>query len=121
MKLILPKYFLTQINYLQNRDFGNATEAANKIIDSLNQWENSDLLLFKTNAEGTVYFIDEVINYLKVERQDENLDNTNPLNRYLLSLLYLSEILEAKIVFLVSSPEFINKCRILNFNTVTLE
>ncbi|MDB9322754.1 hypothetical protein PN483_06045 [Nodularia spumigena CS-591/04] len=120
LDIVLPQYFLTQINHLSNSDFGNATESANTIINSLNQWEDSDLLLFKTNAEGRVYFIDESINYLKVDSQYQYIDNTNLLDRYLLSLLYLSNILEVKIVFLASSPEIINKCRILNFDTVTL-
>ncbi|KZL49923.1 hypothetical protein A2T98_10085 [Nodularia spumigena CENA596] len=120
LDIVLPQYFLTQINHLSNSDLGNATESANTIINSLNQWEDSDLLLFKTNSEGRVYFIDESINYLKVENQYQYIDNTNLLDRYLLSLLYLSNILEAKIVFLASSPEILKKCRILNFDTLTL-
>ncbi len=119
LDIVLPQYFLTQITHLSNSNFGNATVSANKIINSLHRWENSNLL-FKTNAKGTVYFIAEAINYLKVDSQYQNIDNTNLLDRYLLSLLYLSNILEAKIVFLASSPEMIGKCRILNLDPVTL-
>ena len=121
LDIVLPQYFLTQINHLKNSDFGNATVAANKIINSLKQWEDTDLLLFTTNNGGKVYFIDETINYSKIERQYQSIDNTNPLDRYLLSILYLSNILEAKIVFLASSSEIIRKCHILNFDSVTLE
>ncbi|MDP5337457.1 MAG: hypothetical protein NWQ28_02635 [Nodularia sp. (in: cyanobacteria)] len=120
LDIVLPQYFLTQLNHLSNSNFGNSTESANIIINSLNQGEDSNLLLFKTNAEGTAYFIDEAINYLKVDSQYQNIDSTNLLDRYLLSLLYLSNILEAKIVFLAASPEIIGKCRILNLDTVTL-
>jgi len=120
LDIVLPQYFFTQINYLKNGDFGDATIAANKIINSLNQREDPDLFFFKTTHEGTIYFIDEAINYLNVDKTHQNLDKTNPIDRYLLSLLYLSEILRAKIFILVSSPEIIDKCRILNFDPVTL-
>jgi len=121
LDIVLPQYLLTQINHLSNSDFGNITVSANKIINSLNQQEDTEFLLFKTNSQGKIYFIDETINYLQINRQYENIDNTTPLDRYLLSLLYLSNILEAKIVFLASSPEIIRKCRIFNFDPVTIE
>lgn len=119
--IILPKYFFTQLNFLKNRDLGNATVAANKIINSLKQCGDTDILLFTNNNGGKVYFIDETINYLNLDNEYTNLDSTNPLDRYLLSLLYISNILEAKIFFLSSSPEINCKCRILNFDPVTLE
>ena len=40
---------------------------------------------------------------------------------YLFSLLKLSENLEAKIVFLASSPELICKCNVLNIEVVIVE
>lgn len=121
LDVVLPQYFLTQVNYLKDSSFGDATVAANKIINSLKKWENTDLLLFQTNEGGKVYFIDETINYIKLQRQYQNIDNTNPIDRYLLSILYLSEIIEAKIVFLASSVEIIRRCNILNFDTITLK
>ena len=40
---------------------------------------------------------------------------------YLYSLLKLSENLEAKIVFLASSPEIIRKCNALNIEVIIIE
>lgn len=43
------------------------------------------------------------------------------LDCYLYSLLKLSENLEAKIVFLASSPEIIRKCNALNIEVIIVE
>jgi len=119
--VILPKYFYTQLTHLSQGSFQNATDAATLIINSLSKWAESDILIFKTVAGGTVYFTDEAANCGSFDNSYENLDIRNPLDRYLLSLLKLSETLEAKIVFLASSPEVIRKCRTLNFEVATLE
>ncbi|MBR8837883.1 MAG: hypothetical protein DSM106950_28730 [Stigonema ocellatum SAG 48.90 = DSM 106950] len=91
------------------------------IVNSLMKWGESDVLIFKTVGGGTVYFIDEATNHVNIDNQYENIDTTNLLDRYLLSLLKLSETLEAKIVFLASSRGVIRKCRTLNFEIATLE
>lgn len=120
LDIILPQYLLTQINHLSNSDFGNVTVSANKILTSLKPQENTDLLIFNTNTQGKIYFIDETIHHLQINRQYENIDPAIPINRYLLSLLYLSNILESQVIFLASSSEIIRKCRIFNFETVNL-
>ena len=73
-----------------------------------------DVLIFKTVAGGTVYFIDEKIH-------QTNIDTNSLLDCYLYSLLKLSENLEAKIVFLTSSPEIIRKCNDLNIEVIIVE
>jgi|694.fasta_scaffold68497_7 hypothetical protein len=120
LDIVLPQYILTQINHLSNSDFGNVTVSANKILTSLQPTENTDLLIFNTNNKGTIYFIDETIYHLQINREYENIDPAIPINRYLLSLLYLSNILESQIIFLAASSEIIRKCRIFNFETVNL-
>ena len=119
--VILPKYFYTQLTHLSQGNFQNATDAATIIVNSLSKWAESDILIFKTVSGGTVYFTDEAANCGSFDNSYENLDTRNLLDRYLLSLLKLSETLEAKIVFLASSPEVIRKCRTLNFEIATLE
>ena len=119
--VILPKYFYTQLTHLSQGNFQNATDAATIIVNSLSTWAESDILIFKTVAGGTVYFTDEAANCGSFDHSYDNLDTRNLLDRYLLSLLKLSETLEAKIVFLASSPEVVRKCRTLNFEIATLE
>lgn len=121
LDIVLPQYLLTQINHLTNSDFGDVTVSANKILTSLQPNENTDLLIFNTNTQGTIYFIDETIHHLQTNRQYENIDPAIPLNRYLLSLVYLSTILESQVIFLASSNDIIRKCRIFNFETVNLK
>ncbi len=119
--IVLPKYFYSQITHLSQGDFQVATDAATRILNSLINREQSDVLIFKTSTGGTVYFIDEVANCRSFDNPYENLNTTNLLDRYLLSLLKLSETLESKIVFIASSAEVIRKCRTLNFEVATLE
>jgi hypothetical protein len=119
--IVLPKYFYSQITHLSQGDFQVATDAATRILNSLINREQSDVLIFKTSTGRTVYFIDEVANCRSFDNPYENLNTTNLLDRYLLSLLKLSETLESKIVFIASSAEVIRKCRTLNFEVATLE
>lgn len=112
--IILPKYFYTQLQNLSLGNFQSATDNATLIINSLIEYEKSDILMFKTVAGGTVYFIDEKIH-------QTNIENNSLLDCYLFSLLKLSENLEAKIVFLSSSPEIIDKCKAFNFKVVIVE
>ena len=112
--IILPKYFYTQLQHLSSGNFQSATNNANLIINSLIEHDESDVLIFQTVAGGTVYFIDEKIH-------NTNLDTNSLLDCYLFSLLKLSENLEAKIVFLTSSPETIGKCQNLNFEVAIIE
>ncbi|WP_414620245.1 hypothetical protein [Calothrix sp. CCY 0018] len=112
--IILPKYFYTQLQHLSLGNFQSATEAANLIINSLIEHDDPEILIFKTVAGGTVYFIDEKLH-------QTNLDTNSLLDCYLFSLLKLSENLEAKIVFLTSSPEIIRKCQALNFEVAIVE
>ncbi len=51
----------------------------------------------------------------------DNLDFRNPIDRYLLSLAKISEILDAKVVFITSSSEIFSKCRFLHFDIGTIE
>jgi len=119
--IILPKYFYSQITHLSQGNFQVATDAATVILNSLIKQEQSDVLIFQTVNGGIVYFTDEATHKLNIDNCYENLDIKNLLDRYLLSLLKLSEILEAKTVFVASSAEVIRKCRSLNFEVATLE
>lgn len=112
--IILPKYFYTQLQHLSLGNFQSATEAANLIINSLIQYDESDILMFKTVAGGTVYFIDE-------RQHQTNIDTNSLLDCYLYSLIKLFENLEAQIVFLASSPEIIGKCDVLNIEVIIVE
>ncbi len=112
--IILPKYFYTQLQHLSSGNFQSATDTANLIINSLIEYDESEVLIFKTVAGGTVYFIDEKIH-------QRNTENNSLLDCYLYSLLKLSENLEAKIVFLASSPEIIRKCNALNIEVIIVE
>ncbi len=76
-------------------------------------------LFFKTVYNGNIYFIDESLYHSK--NKDYPINNETLLDCYLLSLLEISQILEAKIIFITSSPEVIKKCRLLNFEIGTLE
>lgn len=76
-------------------------------------------MLFQTVCNGCVYFVDEGIYH--VNNNQYSLNGNNLLERYLLSLLKISAILESKVIFVTSSPEVIRKYRILNFEIGTLE
>lgn len=119
--IVLPKYFYTQLAHLSNGNFPTATDAAIKIMNSFMRQRESDVLIFKTISGGTVYFTNEEANCVNIDTSYENLEPRNLLDRYLLSLLKLSETLKAKIVFLASSPEVIRKCRTLHFEIATIE
>ncbi len=112
--IILPKYFYTQLQHLSLGNFQSATDTANLIINSLIEYDESEILIFKTVAGGTVYFIDEKV-------YQTNIDNNSLLDCYLYSLLKLSENIEAKIVFLASFPELIRKCNALNIEVIIVE
>ncbi|MGB3652418.1 MAG: hypothetical protein WBA41_14540 [Rivularia sp. (in: cyanobacteria)] len=112
--IILPKYFYTQLQHLSLGNFQSATDNANLIINSLIEYDESEILIFKTVGGGTVYFIDEKV-------YQTNIDNNSLLDCYLYSLIKLSENLEAKIVFLTSSPELIRKCNALNIEVIIIE
>ncbi len=111
--IILPKYFYTQLQHLSLGNFQSATDSANLIINSLLEYDD-EVLIFKTVGGGTVYFIDEKIHQI-------NTDTNSLLDCYLYSLIKLSENLEAKIVFLTSSPEIIRKCHALNIEVIIVE
>lgn len=116
--MILPYFFYGQLNYLKNQNFETATKSAYDILQALtNQAEaDSELLLFQSKNNGHIYFYDDrIINYLdfQVSNFDKTLDEKHPIDRYLLSLLILSDILECHIVFITSSPELIRKCHLL--------
>ncbi|MCC5631688.1 hypothetical protein LC613_28640 [Nostoc sphaeroides CHAB 2801] len=119
--VILPKYFYNQLIFLSQGNFQSASDAANTILNSLIKLVESDILTFKTITGGTVYFIDEATQYIDIDNCYENIDIRNPLDPYLLSLIKLSAILEAKIIFIASTPEIIRKCRYLNFEIANLE
>jgi hypothetical protein len=89
------------------------------ILNSLTQQVESDYLFFKTVCNGNIHFIDESLYHSK--NKDYAITNQTLLDCYLLSLLEISQILEAKIIFITSSPEVIKKCRLLNFEIGTLE
>ncbi len=112
--IILPKYFYTQLQHLSLGNFQSATDNANLIINSLIEYDESEILIFKTVGGGTVYFIDEKIH-------QTNIDTNSLLDCYLYSLIKLSENLEAKIVFLTSSAEIIRKCNALNIEVIIVE
>ncbi|GAB4304738.1 MAG: hypothetical protein Fur0025_46580 [Oscillatoriaceae cyanobacterium] len=118
--VVLPKYFYLQLVHLKNGDFESATEGAKKIIDSLRPSSAEDLLIFQTLAGGTVYFHDQEINLDNFHAYG-NLDFNNPLDRYFLNLAKISEILAAQVVFITSSTEIFQKCRVLHFERATVE
>ncbi|NEQ72777.1 MAG: hypothetical protein F6K23_06650 [Okeania sp. SIO2C9] len=115
--VILPKYFYNQLVYLTEGDFTQATQAAEKIINSLERQEIPNLLIFKTISEGTIYFYNEEINAKPIG----DLDTRNPIDRYMLGLINIAEILECQTIFLPLSSEIINKCRALNIDVTNAE
>lgn len=119
--VVLPKYFYLQLLHLTNGNFGSATDEATKIIDSLLPTSAEDVLIFQTSAGGTIYFHDQEISLNNFQGISDNLDCRNPLDRYLLSLAKISEILDAKVVFITSSSEILSKCRFLHFDIGTIE
>lgn len=119
--IVLPKYFITQLEFLRNGDFASATIAADQIINSLLRQETSELLIYTTRSNGTVYFIDQEINFNTFSNNYANLDIKNPLDRYLLSLLNLSSIIEAKIMFFPLTAPIMQKCLILGFELASTE
>ena len=112
--IVLPKYFYMQLEHLKNGDFQSFTEAAAKIVDSLEMQEVENLLIFKNCKGGTVYFHDQQKNMENIDVTNEILDSGNHFDQYLISLLRLAEFLECQIVFLASSSEIIRKCENLN-------
>ncbi|RUT04760.1 hypothetical protein DSM106972_043290 [Dulcicalothrix desertica PCC 7102] len=117
--VILPKFFYIQLTYLSQANYQVVTDAASTVINSLVKSIESNDLLFYTSYNGSVYFVDEAIYH--VNNNQCFIDGNSLLERYLLSLLKISEILESKVIFITSSPEVIRKCRILNFEIGTLE
>lgn len=117
--VILPKYFYLQLTHLSQGNHQVVTDIASTLINSLVKRTESNDLLFYTSYNGSVYFVDEAVYY--VNNSQYSLDGNSLLERYLLSLLKISEILESKVIFITSSPEVIRKCRILNFEIGTLE
>jgi hypothetical protein len=119
--VVLPKYFYLQLLYLKNSNLGSATYEATKIIDSLLPISAEDLLIFQTSSGGKIYFHDQEISLSNYQRISDNLDFRNPFDRYLLSLAKISEILDAKVVFITSSSEIFSRCRFLHFDIGTIE
>jgi hypothetical protein len=124
--MILPQFFYGQLNYLKSQDFEIATKSASDILEALtNQAEaDSELLLFQSRNNGHVYFSDDrILNPLdfKINNFDRTLDEQHPIDRYLLSLLILSDILECQIVFITSSQELVRKCHLLQFQMANPE
>ena len=117
--VILPQYFYIQLMHLKQGNYQVATDAASTVINSLVKSIESNDLLFYTSYNGSVYFVDEAIYH--VNNNQCFIDGNSLLERYLLSLLKISEILESKVIFITSSPEVVRKCRILNFEIGTLE
>ena len=115
--VILPRYFYNQLVYLTERDFTQATQAAEKIINSLERQEIPNLLIFKTISEGTIYFHNEEINVQAIG----DLDMRNPIDRYIVGLINIAEILECSTIFLPLSSEIINKCCALNMDVTNTE
>ncbi len=120
--LVLPEYFYIQLNYLKNGVFGNATESAIQILNQLNPHPESELLLFNNSYNGTIYFINQEIYQQNIyEKYQNNLTRENPLERYLLSLVILGEILPAKISFITTSSEIMRKLYDLEFEIGNIE
>ena len=119
--IVLPQYFYIQLLHLKNGDFESATDDAIKIIDSLILSATEGLLFFKTGAGGIVYFHNQEISVENFQESSGILDLKHPLDRYLLSLTQLSEILDTQIVFIASSPKVIHKCSKLHLIPATIE
>jgi hypothetical protein len=119
--IILPKYFYLQLEHLSKGNFLSGTASAKKIIDSLHRQEADDLLVFKTVCGATVYFHNETMRIENYLITHIGFDVRNPLDRYLLSLFKIAEILESQAAFLASSPEVIRKCRTLGFQVISAE
>ncbi|MCL1470999.1 hypothetical protein [Argonema antarcticum] len=119
--VVLPKYFYSQLVYLKDGNFHAATEAATKIIESLDRQEILEFLIFKTVSGGTIYFIDEAMKLENVLSSYEDIDARNPLDRYLLTLLKLAETFEYKISFLALTSEIIRKISRLGFAVASMQ
>lgn len=119
--IVLPKYFITQLEFLRHGNFTSATIAAEQIISSLIRQGDSELLIYKTSSNGTVYFIDQEINFNTLSNNCASIDIKNPLDRYLLSLVNLSSIIKAKIMFLSLTAPIRQKCLMLGFDLASKE
>ena len=119
--IVLPKYLYTQLIYLKNGNFANATTTATQILDVLEAETHSNDLIFRNLNNGIIYFINEKIYGDQLNILNIPLDNNNLLDCYLLSSLHLAEILESQIVFLASSPELRRKCHSLNMEIMVVE
>ncbi len=118
--IILPKYFYNQLEYIKQSSVEFANDAAAKIIDSLLGQGELNFLVFKTIRHGTVYFVDEG-NNLENYAKEKNIDIKTPIDRYLLILLKIAEITEAKIVFIAMSAQVISRCSSLGFEVASIE
>lgn len=119
--IVLPKYLYTQLLYLKNGNFADATTTATQILDVLEAETHSNDLIFKNLNNGIIYFINEKIYGDQLNTLNIPLDNNNLLDCYLLSSLHLAEILESQIVFVASSSELRRKCHSLNIEIMVVE
>ena len=120
--IFLPQYFHSQLQYLKKTNYNKATKAANKITQSLHSIDNleKNLLAFKTPQNGLLYFINQEIDLVDLQFTENQLDIRHPLNRYLLVLFKISNLLEASVTFLINSSSLLEKCNLLNFNIANI-
>ncbi|MBW4513463.1 MAG: serine/threonine protein kinase [Scytonematopsis contorta HA4267-MV1] len=122
--IILPKYFYHQLNYLKNSSLIEVAQKATKIIDSLVQKNESNLLFFVNSNHGTIYFIDEINNQYNqniILDKLEKFDIEFPLDRYLLTLSTIAQKLQSDVIFLSPDNRIIIKCQALNFYIISQE
>jgi hypothetical protein len=119
--IILPQYFYEQLKHLQAGNYYQVTESANQIFQSLQLIEELDnILVFKTPQNGVIYFLNQEISLNNTEFTEDQFDLSNPLHRYLLSLLSLSRLLGTSTTFLINSSALISKCTLLKFGLVNV-
>lgn len=120
--IILPKYFYSQLHHLRGGNYYEATEAADLILQSLYPMEElENILVFKTDKNGIIYFIDQEISLDSSKFTDDQFDTQNPFDRYLLSLYKLSNLLTCQTLFIINSSAIIQKCRLLNFRLINIQ
>jgi hypothetical protein len=119
--IILPQYFYTQLHYLKERNLNEATISAQKIINSLSDISQSELLIFQNQKGGLVYFINESIVGNNWGEDANNLDHSTPLIKYFLSLKEIAQILQAEVYFCLDSLARKDELATLRFILQTVE
>lgn len=119
--LVLPQYFYSQLTYLSNDNYVATSNIASQLLNSLQQVQGCNVLVFKNQENNQIYFIDQelIINYLG--SNSNQIDLTIPLNRYLITLYYYARLLKSQVYFLPLSHEITYQCLNFNFKVANTE